>query len=192
MTTVPQVPAPPQVPAALCGIFPGARLQALQRIRYFFSEGRTVPIGKVVTVVEVPEGGTFQVFWKYGPQTHLTVPKEDIGRLALLLDSPLAVCHAARWLATHHPERIALVEEVERVFGEMETPRSLSGAGQPHWFILNKISDTGVEETAVPVREAVEWAQTARGGRQMVFWRPPSEGCAEWGLCEAGVGSDRR
>ena len=89
----------PQVPAALCGLFPGASLQALQPIRYFFSEGRTVPIGKVVTVVEVPEGGTFQVFWKYGPQTHLTVPKEDIGRLAILLDSPLAMCHAARWLA---------------------------------------------------------------------------------------------
>ena len=100
-----------------------------------------------------------------------------------------------RWLATHHPERIALVEEVERVFGEMDTPRSLSGAGQPYWFILNKISDTGMEETAVPVRKAVEWAQTARGGRQVVFWRPPTKGCAEWGLCEAvrsvGEGQDR-
>lgn len=39
------------------------------------------------------------MFWRYGTDGHLTVPKEDIDRLALLLDSPLAMCHAARRLA---------------------------------------------------------------------------------------------
>lgn len=90
-----------------------------------------------------------------------------------------------RWLATHHPERIALVQELERVMGEMGTAREEAGAGQPYWFTLSKKVGKKTVDWAVPVATAVDWAQTARGGRQVVFWRPPTEGCAEWGLCEA-------
>ena len=93
-----------------------------------------------------------------------------------------------RWLATHHPERIALVQELERVMGEMGTAREEAGAGQPYWFTLSKKVGKKTVDWAVPVATAVDWAQTARGGRQVVFWRPPTEGCAEWGLCESGIG----
>ena len=89
-----------------------------------------------------------------------------------------------RWLATHHPERVALVEELERVLAELEEDRKVF----PYWFKLSRETGAGVVDFGVPVSAAIEWAQTARGGRQMVFWRPPTEGCAEWGLCEAGIG----
>lgn len=86
-----------------------------------------------------------------------------------------------RWLAVHHPERIALVEELERVLAEIEEDRKVF----PFWFKLSRETSDGVVDFGVPISAAIEWAQTARGGRQMVFWRPPTEGCAEWGLCEA-------
>ena len=74
---------PPQVPAALCGLFPGARADLA---------------GNRYQATEEFEAGVWQFKYRtnHGVQ-HITMSCHD---MALLLDSPLALCHAACWLAT--------------------------------------------------------------------------------------------
>lgn len=78
---------PPQVPAALCGVFIGAKVVA--------DDAKTA-IGRVERADT--EGA---LVW-YVDRPAVTRP---VRRLHLLLDSPLAMCHAARWLAQRrgHP-----------------------------------------------------------------------------------------
>lgn len=73
----------PQVPAALCGLYHGARVTII-----------STPKNGVGTAGRRMEDGCWSVRFDSG----------DFGWwapevLSLLLDSPLAMCHAARWLA---------------------------------------------------------------------------------------------
>lgn len=72
----------PQIPAALCGLFPGAHADLA---------------GNRYQATEEFEAGVWQFKYRtnHGVQ-HITMSCHD---MALLLDSPLALCHAARWLA---------------------------------------------------------------------------------------------
>ena len=72
-----------QIPAALCGLYPGARATII-----------STPKNGVGTAGRRMEDGCWSVRFDSG----------DFGWwapevLSLLLDSPLALCHAARWLA---------------------------------------------------------------------------------------------
>ena len=74
---------PSQIPAALCGLYPGARTTII-----------STPKNGVGTAGRRMEDGCWSVRFDSG----------DFGWwapevLSLLLDSPLALCHAARWLA---------------------------------------------------------------------------------------------
>ena len=78
-----------QIPAALCGLYPGARTTII-----------STPKNGVGTAGRRMEDGCWSVRFDSG----------DFGWwapevLSLLLDSPLALCHAARWLAQRrgHP-----------------------------------------------------------------------------------------
>lgn len=75
-------PTPPQAPAVLCGLFPGARADLA---------------GNRYQATEEFEAGVWQFKYRtnHGVQ-HITMSCHD---MALLLDSPLALCHAARRLA---------------------------------------------------------------------------------------------
>ena len=72
----------PHVPAALCGLFPGAHVDLA---------------GNRYQATEEFEAGVWQFKYRtnHGVQ-YITMSCHD---MALLLDSPLALCHAARWLA---------------------------------------------------------------------------------------------
>ena len=37
----------------------------------------------------------------------------------------------------------------------------------------------------VPIDDAVSWASTARGGKQLLLLDTEPAGCVRWGLCEA-------
>ena len=91
------------------------------------------------------------------------------------------------WLAANHRDRLDLLADLERCLAEdIVSPRALSGAGSPRWFI-GKNADREFE--AWPLATAIEWAHTTRGGRQHVLFRGEEEpGCTEWGLCEAPKG----
>lgn len=72
---------PPQVPAALCGVFIGANVVADDAKNAIGRVERADTEGALVSYIDRP-AVTRPVRW-----------------LHLLLDSPLALCHAARWLA---------------------------------------------------------------------------------------------
>lgn len=76
--------APPQVPAALCGLYPGAHV----------IDPDDPDLGKMLVVAQIGESG-YSLLNRYN-----AVYPADVATLSLLLDSPLAMCHAARWLAT--------------------------------------------------------------------------------------------
>lgn len=46
--------------------------------------------------------------------------------------------------------------------------------------------------TPMPIRNVIEWANTARGGRQYeLFTAPPRDaGCVRWGMCDVATGDD--
>lgn len=85
------------------------------------------------------------------------------------------------WIEEFHPETIEILDEVEMMLKDLPTAREAAGAGAPMWFSLSRNN----EDWAVPVREAVRWAHTGRGGRQAMLFRPRQDpGCSAWGLCE--------
>ncbi len=87
-----------------------------------------------------------------------------------------------RWLARYHPEAIAVLAQLEEMLASLPTAISLKSGAEAQWFHMKK---QGVTVT-VPVAEAVQHANTTRGGRQQMMFLPPKdEGCSAWGLCEA-------
>lgn len=83
------------------------------------------------------------------------------------------------WLSVNHPERIKIVEDIENMLAEISQEQEQT----PKWFCL--ANERG-KSVGVPIRTAVEWSQTSRGGRQMVmFAGEGKDGCTEWGLCES-------
>lgn len=106
------------------------------------------------------------------------------------------VAHAAE----HHPASIDILAEVEAMLAEIETPRERHflevGAStehpewghSPRWFTLSLDG----KDWMVPVHVAVEWANTTRGGRQQMLFKPPVDpGCSVWGLCDVSGGGER-
>lgn len=85
------------------------------------------------------------------------------------------------------PLRIQVIGRVERHMPKIVARRKAEGRRKesahdaPTFF--------GAPENfggdAWPIERAVEWAQTARGGRQPELFFKRNNGCARWGMCEA-------
>mgnify|MGYP001426112037 FL=1 len=132
-------PAPPQVPAALCGLFPGAR----------------------VTMTSIPEmgAGTAECRMENGCWS-VRFDTAEFGwwtpeMLSLLLDSPLAVCHAARWLATRLGWRLNMLSAVQWVSESKAFSRNvrrtfvLSYSFHRHWFHDDPLLLRAIERGAI-------------------------------------------
>lgn len=79
------------------------------------------------------------------------------------------------WLAGHHMDRLDLLGDLEKALDAV--------TGKTHTWFAGKNGDGEFE--GWPVETAIEWAYTARGGRQHVLFRGEDEpGCTQWGLCE--------
>jgi 3'-phosphoadenosine 5'-phosphosulfate sulfotransferase (PAPS reductase)/FAD synthetase len=102
-----------------------------------------------------------------------------------------------RQTAEHHPETIDILAEIETFLAEIDAPRERAmverGASDEHpewghsprWFTLSLGGKSWM--VPVPVHVAVEWANTTRGGRQQMLFRPQVDsGCSVWGLCDVG------
>ena len=100
----------PSIPATLCDPFEGARLLCTAPITGIF--GAPVPanarlIAGEIDSTERRRGSTERRRFltvtgrsPLGVAVEVNTWEEDWDKLILLLDSPLAMCHAARWLAT--------------------------------------------------------------------------------------------
>lgn len=96
-----------------------------------------------------------------------------------------------KFIADHDPSRIDLIAALEseitlaahaRAAAKGETnqrPRSFFAGVGP------KEHDNGMG--VMPIADVVEWARTARGGRQTMLFdtTDPDEGCVRWGMCES-------
>ena len=98
----------PSIPVTLCDPFEGARLLCTAPITGIF--GAPVPANARLIAGEIgsTERRRFLTVTGRSPlgmAVEVNVWEEDWDRLILLLDSPLALCHAARWLAQRrgHP-----------------------------------------------------------------------------------------
>lgn len=88
------------------------------------------------------------------------------------------------WIEEEIPDSLGILADLEDVLSTLETPRELPGAGSPRWFTLSRDN----EDWMVSVAEAVTWAHTERGGRQMSLFKPHKDpGCSAWGLCEVNL-----
>lgn len=85
------------------------------------------------------------------------------------------------------PEKVALIEQLEAEQTELAASRreaaGLSREDKPRTFFQARTAANGTSK-AFPIREAVDWANTARGGRQRELFYDHSGGCMRWGLCE--------
>lgn len=86
-------------------------------------------------------------------------------------------------VASIQPSRIDEIREVERRIGQTMFTEDVRAAK------LKRIAQGVPEEEAgpsvrpLPIDQVVEWANTARGGRQILLFQPPT-GCVRWGLCD--------
>lgn len=88
-------------------------------------------------------------------------------------------------LSTHAPDRIDLIESLERAVEETRAERNAETPGR-YAHAVGSFFQTRHGIDPMGIRQTVEWARTDRGGRQLpLLAEPPSGGCMRWGLCEA-------
>jgi 3'-phosphoadenosine 5'-phosphosulfate sulfotransferase (PAPS reductase)/FAD synthetase len=81
-------------------------------------------------------------------------------------------------VAREWPERI---EEIRALESEVSAKAVERGAKHPERTFFRGHT----ANIPVPIDEAVLWASTAHGGRQMLLLDTEPPGCVRWGLCEA-------
>lgn len=94
-------------------------------------------------------------------------------------------------IAKVDPGRIDFIEQLEADVTELKREVYASrgedfdtpGNAKPTFFYRSQPGNPKGEN--VPIREAVEWANTSRGGRQQEMFFDHSGGCVRWGLCES-------
>lgn len=98
-----------------------------------------------------------------------------------------------RLLARIDPGRVDAIEALEQEIAAGQRART-EARGETAWFDAAwfqghaanvTCADGEMRYPTVPIRQAVEWAKTSRGGKEYeLFWnvRPRAE-CTRWGLC---------
>lgn len=94
-------------------------------------------------------------------------------------------------IAEIDPQRIEAIEALEAEVADLARSRNLAkgttleerGHHAPTFFHTK--SHKTEQKGMLPIREAVQWSRTSRGGRQLELLEDAPEGCARWGLCEA-------
>ena len=123
---------------------------------------------------------------------------EDLSRRERAWDAQLQRLEAARDDSTprddaqRSPERIALIEQLEREQTEERARRNVDEPGryahaQASFFqTRGSTKDSEGRLRAMGIRDVVAWARTDKGGKQFpILQPPPSGGCMRWGICEA-------
>lgn len=91
------------------------------------------------------------------------------------------------------PARIDRLRDMEeRVGTAMRARHEARGevlADRPAWFQSDKKDEATGRYPMVPIDDAVTWARTTRGGKQLALFdaAPRDEGCMRWGMCEAAT-----
>lgn len=70
------------------------------------------------------------------------------------------------------------------------TTLEAEGYAKPTYFQASTGRANGGTRGMWTIDEAVAWSHTAHGGRKLELFHEPSDGCARWGMCEAGPDED--
>lgn len=97
-------------------------------------------------------------------------------------------------LASHAPDRIDVIETLERDVESIRSTRNAESIGRYAYtrggFFQTSGRGASVEEKSgddrfTSIRDIVAWSRTSHGGRQLpLLAEPPTGGCMRWGLCE--------
>jgi len=96
-----------------------------------------------------------------------------------------------RLVAELDPERIELIRQLEEQVEARARQRYIDegttmeekGYHAPTFFHTK--SHANDKKGMLPIDEAVAWARTSHGGRQVLLFDPEPPGCMRWGLCES-------
>lgn len=89
-----------------------------------------------------------------------------------------------RLIAQHAPSRINEIRALEEEFTAERARRNATGEGD-FKFPVSTFFSPRVPGATVKIDDAVAWARSTRGGRQLpLLAEPPTGGCMRWGLCE--------
>lgn len=92
-----------------------------------------------------------------------------------------------RLLAEHDPARIEEIRRLEELATSLRAARNAETPGR-YTHAEGTFFQGGrafTREGYLPIDEAVAWARTERGGRQLPLLAPiPRGGCMRWGLCD--------
>lgn len=93
--------------------------------------------------------------------------------------------------------RVEVLRRLEAIVGERAAARRVErrAAGEeqrkemppPAWFqVRDPLAGAGAMHACQPINRVLQWASTARGGRQIEAFGPPSAdwACSRWGYCE--------
>ena len=91
-----------------------------------------------------------------------------------------------RLVADNAPERIAEIRALETATQAERARRNGETPGRYAFTEATFFRTMVRDRQTMPIDEAVAWARTDRGGRQLPMFPPvPDGGCFRWGLCEA-------
>jgi hypothetical protein len=98
-----------------------------------------------------------------------------------------------RAIADLDPGRIDLIEELEAQVYEAYLARRKKDGKPVKWqpadlaFYRNPNRSKSAPN-GIPIRRAVDWSRTVRGGKQLDMFQPDyaREGCMRWGMCDTG------
>lgn len=93
-------------------------------------------------------------------------------------------------IAESDPARIDEIEALEAEVEQLARARDIrkgttmeERGHHPPTFFHTKSHKTE-QQGMIPIRDAVAWSRTSRGGRQLMLLDDAPEGCMRWGLCE--------
>ena len=96
-----------------------------------------------------------------------------------------------RFLGDSDDERVALIEELEQEVTDRARERAREAGEELQWERTWFQQGSGrAKDELWPIRKAVAWSRTLRGGRvedrQLELFAKADEGCIRWGLCDTG------
>lgn len=100
-----------------------------------------------------------------------------------------------RLVAEYSPERIDQIRDLEAEVIAVRAERNAEKPGRYEYMEGTFFQGRDTRSGFAPIDRVVQWARTARGGKQLPLIQPPPDGgCFRWGLCEPpadDAGGDR-
>lgn len=160
---------------------PRARLPRLQRVRWRDPAGTMVRYRPLLTMTADDVIGAIRQFGDE-PNPLYRLGMNRVGCMPCIMARKAEL----RVIAQRWPEEVARVEEWEALAAQASKRGAATFFGPDRTPEGAAMAERGATSDYPGVRQVMEWARTARGGRQydLLNDMPPGECASEYGLCE--------